>query len=79
MQLNVGLPGARCVRVRTKRWSRPSVHKRILNARPNPQRIMLFIAIMNPTAFAIIWIEASDVVHGTECKCQREHQLSKRG
>ena len=43
---------------------------------PGNQRLVLFVAILNPTAFAIIQIEASNVIHGTECRCQCRHQLS---
>ena len=31
---------------------------------PCPQRIMLFVAILNPTAFTIIQNEANDGIHG---------------
>ena len=39
---------------------------------------MLFVAILNPAAFTIIQVEASNAVDRTECRCQCVHQLSKK-
>ena len=45
---------------------------------PCPQRIPSLSAILNPTAFALIQIEASNGIHRTKCWCQCSHQLSKK-
>ena len=45
---------------------------------PRPQRFKFFSAILNPTAFAIVQIEASNVIHKTKCWCQFSHQTPKR-
>ena len=36
---------------------------------PGPQRIVLFVAILNPAAFTIIQVETSNAVDRTECWC----------
>ena len=41
------------------------------------QRFTSFTAILNPTAFSIVQVEASNMVHGTERRCQRGHQAPK--
>ena len=45
---------------------------------PRPQRFTSFGAIQNPTAFAIVQIEASNVIYGMKRWCQRSHQSPKR-
>ena len=45
---------------------------------PCPKRFTLFSAVLNPTAFAIIQIEASNVINRMKRPCQRTHQVTKR-
>ena len=45
---------------------------------PCPQRMTSLTAILNPTAFTITQVEASNGIHRTKCWCQCSHQLSKR-
>ena len=40
---------------------------------PLPQKFTSFSAILNPTSFAIVQIEASNVVHRSKRWCQRSH------
>ena len=44
---------------------------------PSPQRIMLFVAILNPAAFAIIQVKASNAVDRTECTCQCSQEFKE--
>ena len=40
---------------------------------PGPQRFTSFGALLNLTAFAVVQIEASNVIHRTKRWCQRSH------
>ena len=45
---------------------------------PCLQGIASFTTTMYPTAFSIIQVQPSNVVHGVERRCQRSHQALKR-
>ena len=40
---------------------------------PVTQGFTSFIAVLNPTSFAIVQIEASNVIHGMKRRCQCSH------
>ena len=45
---------------------------------PMPQGFTSFSAVVNPTTFATVQIEANSVIHGTKRRCQRSHQAPEK-